>query len=208
MKPPKEVVVECPVCEEETAHEILGGRVVGKKQIVLRSSVRCCECGHIHAVEIVEEMPIEVPIVMSWMEQSTRSIISLNPSEEVKVDDELYHNDHRIIVTSLETSGGRPSRAKAKDLTNIWAKQFDKVWVKISLDRRGKVYSKEILAVPEEEFEVGDIIEIEGNAAAITSIRIQGRTLHKGSAAAKDIVRIYSKGMKRPSTTEVRLRVA
>jgi uncharacterized Zn finger protein len=197
MKPPREVVVECPICNEETAHEILGGRVVGKKQLVLKSSVRCCECGYVHAVELAEEMPIEVPIVVSWMEESTKSRITLNPSEEVKVDDELYFNDHRILITSIEVGGVRKTRAKAKDVSNIWAKQFDKIWIKISLDRHGKVYSKDILAVPEEEFIIGDVIDIEGTNAAITSIRIGTRTIHRGSAIARDIVRVYSKAIRR-----------
>jgi len=197
MKPPREVVVECPMCNEETAHEILGGRVVGKKQLVLKSSVRCCECGHVHAVELAEEMPIEVPIVVSWMEESSKSRITLNPSEEVKVDDELYFNDHRILITSIEVAGVRKTRAKAKDVSNIWAKQFDKIWIKISLDRHGKVYSKDILAVPEEEFIIGDVIDIEGTNAAITSIRIGTHTIHRGSAIARDIVRVYSKAIRR-----------
>lgn len=208
MKPPREVVVECPACGVETAHEILGGRVVGKRQLVLKSSVRCCECGHTHAVELAEEMPVEVPIVVSWMEESVRSVIPLSPSEDVEVGEELYHDDHRIMVTSIEVGGSRREGAKAKDISNIWAKRFDKVWVKISLDRHGKVYSKEILAVPEEEFAVGDIIEIEGNSAAITSIRVEGRTLHKGSASAKDIVRVYSKAIRRPSTTDVKFKIS
>jgi len=197
MKPPREVVVECPMCNEETAHEILGGRVVGKRQLVLKSSVRCCECGHVHAVELTEEMPIEVPIVVSWMEESAKSRITLNPSEEVKIDDELYFNDHRILITSVEVGGVRRSRGKAKDVTNIWAKQFDKIRIKISLDRHGKVYSKDILAVPEEEFIIGDVIDIEGTNAAITSIRIGTRTIHRGSAVARDIVRVYSKAIRR-----------
>ena len=197
MKPPREVVVECPICNEETAHEILGGRVVGKKQLVLKSSVRCCECGHVHAVELAEEMPIEVPIVVSWMEESTKSRITLNPSEEVKIDDELYFNDHRILITSIEVDGVRKNRAKAKDVSNIWAKQFDKIWIKISLDRHGKVYSKNILVVPEEEFIIGDVIDVEGTNAAITSIRIGTHTIHRGSAIARDIVRVYSKAIRR-----------
>jgi len=208
MKPPREIVAECPACGAETAHEILGGRVVGKRQIVLKSSVRCCECGHVHAVEIAEEMPIAVPIVISWMEESARSTISLPPSEDVEVGEELYHDGHRILVTALELKGSRRNSAKAKDVVTIWAKRFDKVWVNISLDRHGKVYSKDILVIPEEEFEVGDIIDIEGNSAAITSIRVGDRTIHRGSACAKDIVRIYSKGIKRPSTQDARLKIS
>jgi uncharacterized Zn finger protein len=82
-------------------------------------------------------------------------------------------------------------------VTNIWAKQFDKIWIKISLDRHGKVFSKDILAVPEEEFIIGDVVDIEGTNAAITSIRIGTHTIHRGSAIARDIVRIYTKAIRR-----------
>ncbi|MDH4123000.1 MAG: HVO_0476 family zinc finger protein [Thermoplasmata archaeon] len=197
MKPPKELVIECPVCEEETDHQILGGRVEGKKRIVLRSSVRCCECGHVHSVEIVEERPIDVPIIISWMGKSTRTKIGLLPSDEIRVNDEIFVNEDRTIVTSLESSGVRKRAAKASDITNIWAKKFDKVWVKISLEFHGKVYSKKILAIPEEEFEIGELFDLEGSTAAVTSIKVEGRTIKKGSAMAKDIVRLYARGVRK-----------
>ena len=197
MKPPKELIIECPVCEEETEHDILGGRVEGKKHIVLKSSVKCCNCGHIHAVELVEEKPIDVPIIVSWMEKSTRAKISLERLEEVKIDEELYLEGDRIIVTSIEVAGVRKKKAKAEDITTIWAKKFDKVWIKVSLDAHGKVYSKKFLAVPEEEFEIGELVDIEGNMTAITAIKIEGRTLRQGAALARDIVRVYSKAVRK-----------
>lgn len=197
MKPPKELVVECPVCKAKTAHQVLGGRVEGKKRIVLRSSVKCCSCGHVHAVEVVEEKSINVPIILSWMEKSIRSTIALYPSEEIKVGDEIYLNDERLLVTSMESSHRRPATAKASELSAIWAKKFTKVRLKVSLDFRGKVLAKKLLAVPEEEFNIGDTFEIDGRDAVITSIRTGTKTVRKGSAVARDIVRIYAKGIRR-----------
>jgi len=197
MKPPKELVIECPICEEETEHEILGGRVDGKKRLVLKSSVKCCNCGHIHHVEITEERPIDVPIVISWLEKSRHSTIGLRPSDQVEVGDEIYIDNQRIIVTSIEIQKGRCNSAKANEIVNIWAKQFDKVWVKISLDFHGKVYSKKILAIPEEEFGIGELIDIEGNMAAVTAIKIEGKSLRKGAAMARDIVRLYARRIRK-----------
>lgn len=196
MKPPKELVIECPVCGEETDHEILGGRVEGKRKLVLKSAVRCRLCGHTHQVEITEERPIEVPVIVSWMGKSQRSTVGLRPSEVVSVEDEFFIEDRRVLVTAIDKGQIRVASARAEEITSIWAKRFDKVWVKISLDFHGKVYSKKILAIPEEEFEVGELFEVEGHEAAITAIKIQGKTLKKGSAVARDIVRLYARGVR------------
>lgn len=196
MKAPKELVIECPECGEDTEHKILGGRVEGKKRLILRSAVQCRICGHVHRVEIAEERPIEVPVIVSWMGTSERSTVGLMPSEVVSVDDEFYVGDRCVIVTAIEKDHLRVGSAKAQEISTIWAKRFDKIWVKISLDFHGKVYSKKILAIPEEEFEVGELFEVEGHEAAITAIKVEGRTLKKGSAIAKDIVRLYARGIR------------
>jgi len=196
MKPPKEIVAECPICGAETAHDVLGGRVEGKKKVVLRSSVRCCECGHVHSVELSEDKPIEVPTIISWMDESKRASIALQPHEIVSVDDEIFLENERLKVTSIESGDARVRESKAKDVDTIWAKKFDKVRLKVSVDLRGKVLAKEILAVPEEEFAVGEVVEIDRREFVITSIRTQGRTLKHGSAKAGSIVRIYSKGIR------------
>lgn len=196
MKAPKELVIECPMCGDETEHDILGGRVEGKKRLVLKSAVQCRECGHVHQVEIAEERPIDVPIIVSWMGKSQQSTVGLRPSEVVSVDDEFYIDDMRVSVTAIEKDQQRVASAKAQEIATIWAKRFDKVWVKISLDFHGKVYSKKILAIPEEEFEVGELFEVEGREAAITAIKVEDRTLKKGSAVARDIVRLYARGVR------------
>jgi uncharacterized Zn finger protein len=196
MKPPRELVIECPVCGDETEHEILGGRVAGRKRLVLRSAVRCLTCGHIHQIEISEEKLIDVPIIISWMGRSQQCSIGLRPSDVISVDDEFYIDDRRVLVTAIEKGQMRVRSAKASEITSIWAKRFDKVWVKISLDSHGKVYSKKILAIPEEEFEVGELFEVEGHEAAVTAIKIEGKTLKKGSAMAKEIIRLYARGIR------------
>lgn len=196
MKPPKEITVECPMCNKETAHEVLGGRVEGRKRIVLKASGKCMQCGHVHTIELVEERPIDVPIIVSWMGDSRRSTIGLQPTDEINVGEELYLDGERLIVTSIESSDVRRSSAEANEITTIWAKQYDKVKVNISIDHRGKVISKELFAIPEEEFAVGAIMKIDGREVVITSIRTDARTIKKGVAAARDIVRIYAKGIR------------
>jgi len=197
MKMPKELFVECPVCGEKTSHAVLGGRVEGKRRIVMHPSVKCCVCSHVHTVELVEEHAIEIPILISWMDTTERSTLTIGPSEPLEVGDEVYVGGERLIVTSLEVNDRRVSKASADKISAIWAKKFDKVRLKISLDYRGKVLSKELLAVPEEEFAIGDEIGLDGRDAVITSIRTGRRTLKKGMVPAREIVRIYAKRIRR-----------
>ncbi len=47
------------------------------------------------------------------------------------------------------------------------------------------------MAVPDEEFFIGDILELNKKQVAIHSIRIEERTIRTGSALARDVVRVY-----------------
>jgi uncharacterized Zn finger protein len=48
-----------------------------------------------------------------------------------------------------------------------------------------------MMAVPDEEFFIGDILEFQKKQVVVHSIRIQERTIRKGSALAREIVRVY-----------------
>jgi uncharacterized Zn finger protein len=184
-------MVECPICKAETLHEVLSGKMSGKAQTVMDSTVRCRECGQVHHVVIKCEKPVEIPVIVSWLEKSTRSTVSLGPDEVLCVDDEIMCGDETVLVTSIEAKGARPSRAKARDIQTVWGKKFDKVRVPFSVSQAGKAFSEHVLAVPDEEFFVGDIITIGKHDVVIHTIKTKGRVLRKGGAPSREIVRVY-----------------
>ncbi|OGS51762.1 MAG: hypothetical protein A3K75_04190 [Euryarchaeota archaeon RBG_13_61_15] len=191
MTVPASVLVECPQCKCETLHEVLSGRMGGKSVAVLESTVKCKDCGHVHHVTVKSAKPVEVPFVISWLETSSRGKVLLGPDEVLSVGDEVMCGDIPTLVTSIESKGARVKSTKASRIDTVWAKKFDKLKVLFSVNNHGKTFSDFMMAVPDEEFFIGDILEFQKKQVVVHSIRIQERTIRKGSALARDIVRVY-----------------
>jgi len=192
MTVPASISVECPICKEETLHEVLSGKIGGKAQAIMESTVRCRQCGQVHHVIVKCEKPVEIPVVISWLTESRRSSVSLGPDEVLCVDDEIMCGDETLLVTAIESKGARPPRAKAREIQTIWGKKYDKVRVPFSISRAGKAFSEHVLAVPDEEFFVGDILPVGRQDVVIHAIKTKGRVLRTGGAPAREIVRVYA----------------
>ncbi len=196
---PTSIMVECPMCRGETLHEVLSGRMGTKGDTVLDSTVKCRSCGHVHHAVLKVEKPIDVPVVISWIDKSKHASIVLGPDEVMAVDDEVMCGEDPVLVTSIESKGARVRQAKARDITTIWAKRFDKVRVPFSVSHLGRSYSEHILAVPDEEFFIGDILKVGKNEVVIHSIKTKEKSLDTGGACARDIVRVYANIVRRTS---------
>jgi len=201
MTVPSSIMVECPVCQCETLHEVLSGKVGGgKEETVLESTVKCKECHQVHKVTLKVEKPIDVPVVISWLDKSKKSCVCLGRDEALEVGDEIMCSEEPVLITSIESKGARVKRAKARDIVTVWAKRFDKVRVPFSVNHQGKSYSEHLLAVPDEEFYVGDIMKVGKHEVVIHSIKIAERSLRAGGARARDIVRVYANIVRKTSS--------
>jgi uncharacterized Zn finger protein len=200
MTVPTSVMVECPVCRQETLHEVLSGKIGGKAQIVLESTVKCRECGQVHHAVMKVEKPIELPVIISWLEKSTRSSVLLGPDEVLSADDEVMCGEELVLITSIESKGARVKRAKVRDIDTVWGKRFNKVRVPFSVSHLGKSYSEHVMAVPDEEFYIGDIISVGKHDVVIHAIKIKDKSLRTGGAAARDIVRVYASIVRKTSS--------
>ncbi|MGQ9588412.1 MAG: HVO_0476 family zinc finger protein [Thermoplasmata archaeon] len=196
---PASVMVECPICRKETLHEVLSGRIGGKAQAVMDSTVRCRECGQVHHIVLKVEKPLEVPMIISWMDKSIRTSMSLGPDEVVSVSDEVMCGDDPVLITAIESKGARVNTCKVRDIQTIWGKRFDKVRVPFSISHLGKSYSEQVLAVPDEEFYIGDILRVGRHDVVIHSIKTREKSLKTGGATARDIVRVYASIVRKTS---------
>ncbi len=167
---------------------------------MLDSTVKCRTCGHVHHAVLKIERPIEVPVVVSWIDKSKRSSIALGPDEVMSVDDEIMCGEDPVLVTSIESKGARVQQAKARNITTIWGKRFDKVRVPFSVSHLGKSFSEHTLAVPDEEFFIGDILKVGRHEVVIHSIKVKDRSLSTGGACARDIVRVYANIVRKTNT--------
>lgn len=197
MTVPTSISVRCPICGEETLHEVLSGRMGGKSRTVLDSTVRCRQCEHVHHALLNADKPVDIPIVISWLDKSERSSISLGPDEVLSVRDEVICSGIPVLVTSIESKGARKNAAKAREIDTVWGKRFDKIRVPFSISHHGKSYSEHVMAVPDEEFFIGDIIEVDKRPVVIHSIKTRDRSIRRGGVLARDIVRVYANIVRR-----------
>jgi uncharacterized Zn finger protein len=204
MTVPASVLVECPQCKAETLHEVLSGRTGGRSVSVLESTVKCRECGHVHHVTVKTAKPVEVPFVISWLRESSRGKVLLGPDEVLSVGDEVMCGETPTMVTSIESKGARVKSAKASAIDTVWAKKFDKLKILFSVNNHGRTFSDFMMAVPDEEFCIGDILEFDKKPVVIHSIRVAERTIRTGSALARDIVRVYGAVVRRTFQTRGR----
>ena len=94
---------------------------------------------------------------------------------------------HRIA------GGRRVDGAKAKAVATIWAKRIDQVRVKFSVNKGNRTVPHEVLAAPDEEFEVGEIVDLGKDRAVVHHIRTRLRTIRMGRVRADEIVRMYGR---------------
>jgi uncharacterized Zn finger protein len=192
---PNAIYAECPFCQERTLHEVLKGRL-GKKRTTMESTVRCLECGQTHSAVIREGRPVQLAVIVSDQGQSRKEMIEASPDEVFAVDEEFFVNDTYVVVTSIEREGRRVNQAPADGIDTIWVKRYDKIKLKVSLNKGHKTVPSEFFALPDEEFFVGDIIPAGRSQAVIHQMKTNRGMVREGGVEAREIVRIYAKAMR------------
>ncbi len=197
MTVPNALYLDCPHCGERTLHEVLRGRMGTKG--VLEATVRCQECEHVHSTVVREQQPKEISIIISDHDVSERRTLELVPQETVAVDEEIFVDDVHVRITAIEVDQNRRvQKASVEDITTLWARRFDRLKVKVSINSVHRTFARTIEATPDEEFYIGDVIEVGQDEAAIHSIKVKRRMIrNRGSAEARDIIRIYAKLMRK-----------
>lgn len=182
------MTVECPECDEETLHKTLKGRFEGKK---LKLVLKCSKCGKVRD-EVMETVgSVTIRMIVSRGDASERTTAEFPADWGFVVDDDFMHGDERLLVTGIEVKGVRVNKAVVGDIQTLWTKNFDQFRVRISINRRGRTHSMDILTEPEEEFTIESEIDLDGIPVRIHSIKTKDEHMRRGSAVARDIVRIY-----------------
>ena len=192
MAAPSALVLHCDTCGD-VPHRVLRGKVGGKDEVVFEGVVKCSKCGQIRAVVTREPRPIQVPVVVSHFESSERTALEFSPDERVDRGEELELGDTRLRITAIEVRGRRVDGAVAKEVSTLWAKRMDQVRVKFSVNKGNRTVPHDVVAAPDEEFEVGDIIDLGKDRAVVHHIRTRLRTVHEGRVRADEIVRMYGR---------------
>ena len=192
MAAPSALVLHCDTCGD-VPHRVLRGKVTGKDEVIFEGIVKCSKCGQVRSVVTREPKPIHVPLIISFLEKSERTFLEFSPDEEIELGQEIELGDTRLKVTAIEVHGRRMDGALAKEVSTLWAKRTDQVRVKFSVNMGNRTVPHDVLAQPDEEFEVGDIVDLGRARAVVHHIRTEHRTIHEGRVRADEIVRMYGR---------------
>ena len=193
MAAPSALVLKCTNCGEIAPHRVLRGKIGGKDEIVFEGVVRCSKCDAVSNIVTREPKPISVPLILSWLDRSEKTSLEFSPEEDVRVGQELDLGDVRLEITAIEAGGRRVKGAKAKAAETVWAKRVDQVRVKFSVNKGNRTVPHEVLASADEEFEIGEIVDLGKDRAVVHHIRTPLRTLRQGRVRADEIVRMYGR---------------
>ncbi len=192
MAAPSALVLHCDTCGD-MPHRVLRGKVSGKAELVFEGVVKCSKCGTVRSVVTREPRPIDLPVIVSWLEASDRTTMEFSPDEVIEVGEELDLGETRISVTAIESAGARVPSAKAKDASTVWAKRVDKVRVRFSVNKGTRTITHDLIAAPDEEFAIGELVDLGRDRAIVHHIRTAHRTVREGSFRADEIVRMYGR---------------
>lgn len=175
----------CPDCQWDEA-ELL-------RETEQNVTLRCDKCKHVWTFNPKKERLITLRLVVSNMDESHYEQIEVVRSEELRVGDDFQHNGHRMLIMDLQLQDQRHvKKAKANDLLAIFAKLFDVVPLRISVNRRDKTKSYEEMTAPEREIWIGEVLEMEGRKFIVKTIKSdQNRTINKGFLFAKNCRRVF-----------------
>ncbi len=196
MEPPSALYLECPTCGR-TPHRVIRGRISKRKEIVLEGVFRCLRCGFTRQETYREWLALEVPMIVSDRETSFQTTLELNPGEIVAVGNRFESEGRVIEVTGIEARGARVPEAVAEDVETLWSKRVDRVQVKFSLNKGGKTLTSSLDVPPDEEFEVGMVVELGRDTGVIHRMKTNKGVLKHGAARAEELRRVYCRAMRK-----------
>lgn len=194
MTAPGSIYVECPVCEKESLHRVIKGKVSEKGGVIsFEGVVKCSECGNVHNAFIKEEKKMKIRAVLSDGERSSKTFVEAYPDSNIFLYDEFIIDGLPAIVRGIEIEGKRVEMAPARDIKTLWFQRYDRVKVKFSINKKDATVSKSITVSPDEYFYIGDSLKIGHYDVVIHRIKTEWGIVRKGGVRARDIVRVYGK---------------
>ena len=195
MEVPDQIYFDCRDCGDITQHDVLKGRI-GRS---LEATLRCQECKRVFTTTIKLPQPVTVKAIVSDGPISETTTVELESDDLVVLGDEFLLGDgRRAKVTGVELADGAEiKKAQATRIAVLWVMLFDEINIKVSVNDVQRTYSKYIKAEPEDEFFVGQVLSFGDMDCLVHSIKVKERMIRRGSAEARDIVRIYGKFKKR-----------
>ncbi|WP_148883583.1 HVO_0476 family zinc finger protein [Thermococcus aciditolerans] len=173
----------CPECGSDDVEVI--------KERGRELTLRCNECGNVWIITLPKL--IKVPLIVSKHERSFRTSVELPEGEEIRVGDIVETEDDEVRITGIELEGDRRvERAEIGEIRTLWGESltYPKV-IKVSIYLpKGVTQAFKVKVGRDEEFVVGEVLEVGGYTFRIEKIKTETKMLRHGGARADKIVSI------------------
>jgi uncharacterized Zn finger protein len=184
----------CDSCRRETAHRIL--RVVpgGAGAGTVRGVARCKECRLTHPFESSPEPLVDVRMVVSEHDRSTRSVLRLPRHRRLLVGSGLPDLDPTLRIRRIDLRAGRQATdARTEDIATLWVAREPVPSVKVSIVIGRLTRTTRLLYTVGTRYEVGSSVVVENRPLWISAIRARGHTWRmRGDVfAAEEVERLY-----------------
>ncbi|MDG6226043.1 MAG: HVO_0476 family zinc finger protein [Candidatus Thermoplasmatota archaeon] len=194
------IVVFCEVCGTETPHKVIHAGFGPDPNAGFSGKVQCRKCTTIHHTEVPSEKNVSIPLVLSDGDTSSSQRLVLGYLEEISLGEELIFEGHNILITAILKDDRKINRAKAGDISILHAKVFDTLVVKISISSGSRTRADSLRVPPDEEFEVGDLLDLNRGKVVVSSILSDIKVRREGlPVPARYIKRIYAKPVRERS---------
>lgn len=184
------IILDCPVCGEETDFEIL--------KEPPKAVVKCSLCGHVMSVTLKEPKVITVKAVLSYGDESRNGTIDLVEGDIVAVGDylaaEVGDDTFSVEVTSIESGDARRSKLPAEKIDVLWTRLVDIVILRASVNKGATTLPLYEQVEGDREFTVDHLTTIGGKMFRVTKIKLRkGNVITRKDKSAKayEIKRIY-----------------
>ncbi|CAD5244559.1 HVO_0476 family zinc finger protein [Thermococcus camini] len=180
----------CPECGSDDVEVI---RERGREL-----TLKCNECSNIWHVTLPKL--IKVPLIVSKHERSFRTFVELPEGEEIKVGDIVETEDDEVRITGIELEGEkRVNKGMIGEIKTLWGESltYPKV-IKVSIYLpKGVTQAFRVKVGRDEEFVVGEVLEVGGYTFRIEKIKTETKMLRHGKARADKIVSIMGHSIPR-----------
>lgn len=189
--------MECPICGSDEIEILNSKDKSSKNNFTEEYLLKCQDCYHVFKDSFSAKKPKPYRIIISEMDNSTKTTIDLSPSDQLEVGDILLSDLGQVEVTSIETEGKRVNKASIEDIVTIWASSVEiPARIGFSVDLHGKVDSYKLDLDRDFEIATEDIVKIDKHVVKIHVIKTKERKITNGYAKANVIKRVYSKPIK------------
>jgi len=193
--------IYCEGCRRETAHRIL--RVVpgGTGGGTVRGVARCKECRLTHPFESAPEATVDVRVVVSEYDRSSRSVMQFPRHRRVLVGSGLPLQDPTLRIRRIDLhSGQRASDARTEDIATLWVTRESVPSVKVSIVIGRLTRTTRLPYAAGTRYEVGTSVVVENRPLWIAAVRARGHTWRMPGDVfpAEEVERLYVRRTESP----------